>query len=377
MLAAACSGDGDSAAPPPEWVAPDQVGPYGIGVDTLEFVDARGKELVAEVWYPAAVEEGDEPDPYTEITITKDAYREAPPDLRGAPYPLLAFSHGYAGIRYQSVFLTERLASHGYVVVAVDHPHNTLLDIDEDATVQVLLERPDDVRASVDELLLQAASGHERLGGMVGTGLAGQAGAGGYGIIGHSFGAFTAMVLGGGILDYQGVLDHCASSSAFVCGYLEKDFDPAVAEQHGAADERVLATVPMSPGVWYAFGGQAEGLQSVRQPMVLGGDKDNVLDYATEIRPCFEGMGLPKAMGTLADAGHYAFSDVCDIAAFMFDDCDEEEGGWISMERAHEITNTLVTAFVDLHVAGEERAAEWLDASYLDGIPELSWEVEE
>ena len=43
---------------------PSVVGPYPVGVTTMRFVDARGKDLVAEVWYPAVVEDGDEPDPY-------------------------------------------------------------------------------------------------------------------------------------------------------------------------------------------------------------------------------------------------------------------------------------------------------------------------
>ena len=45
------------------------------------------------------------------------------------PYPLVVFSHGAYGVRFQSVFFTAYLASHGYVVVAPDHPDNCLFDL--------------------------------------------------------------------------------------------------------------------------------------------------------------------------------------------------------------------------------------------------------
>ena len=46
--------------------------------------------------------------------------------MRGVPvapgrYPMVVFSHGYAGFRDQSTFLTARLASWGFVVAAPDH----------------------------------------------------------------------------------------------------------------------------------------------------------------------------------------------------------------------------------------------------------------
>jgi predicted dienelactone hydrolase len=46
-----------------------------------------------------------------------------PPDFQTAegPWPLVVFSHGYGGCAVQSVFLTQYLADHGYIVAAPDH----------------------------------------------------------------------------------------------------------------------------------------------------------------------------------------------------------------------------------------------------------------
>ncbi|GAC1658462.1 MAG: hypothetical protein NVS9B15_20210 [Acidobacteriaceae bacterium] len=43
------------------------------------------------------------------------------PDDEHGPFPLIVFSHSTGGGRRQSTFLCEHLASHGYVVAALDH----------------------------------------------------------------------------------------------------------------------------------------------------------------------------------------------------------------------------------------------------------------
>ena len=49
------------------------------------------------------------------------SFREALLDP-SSKYPLVIFSHGLAGTRFQNVPLCEEIASFGYVVVAIDHP---------------------------------------------------------------------------------------------------------------------------------------------------------------------------------------------------------------------------------------------------------------
>lgn len=351
---------------PPPWSPPDEAGPYAAGVTTLEFTDPRGKDLVVEVWYPAAPEEGDQPDPYPEIVIVGEAFREAPPDPRGAPYPLVAFSHGYSAIRYQSVFLTEYLAQHGFVVVSPDHVHNTMLDLDEDLTGLVMLERPDDIRYSVDEALSVSAGDDPLLGGMIRGDT--------YAMTGHSFGAVTTQTVAGGRLDWLGFQAWCEENGSWVCGLME-GVDPATFDQYGTDDPRAVVAMPMAPGAWFAYEDQGGGLAGVRQPLVWGGTRDDVLDYDEEIRPCYEHMAPPKRMATLAEAGHYAFSDICRIASFLFDDCDPALG-FLDMERAHAIIRPIALAYLGVAFLDDDRYAPWLEADSLGGIPELTWESE-
>ena len=59
-------------------------------------------------------------------------YYPAVPEGEAAEFPLVVFSHGAFGY-YQSNFSTyEELASHGYVVAALEHPHQSLFTHDTD-----------------------------------------------------------------------------------------------------------------------------------------------------------------------------------------------------------------------------------------------------
>jgi dienelactone hydrolase len=53
-------------------------------------------------------------------TLATDAYTGVPISRRG-PFPVVLFSHGFGGYPEQSSFLTDHLATWGFVVVAPDH----------------------------------------------------------------------------------------------------------------------------------------------------------------------------------------------------------------------------------------------------------------
>lgn len=114
-------------------------GPFPAGVRTILATDeARGaRSLPIEAWYPATgAHDGQDVDAamrdrYELLPgfppVDQEAVREAAP--RAGRYPLVAFSHGFGGHRRQTTFLCSHLASHGYVVAAVDHTGNTIVDM--------------------------------------------------------------------------------------------------------------------------------------------------------------------------------------------------------------------------------------------------------
>lgn len=367
VLAGACapSGapDGDTdhgvVEPAPEAAPPDMRGPYQVGVLTLRVPRDELTDLVVEVWYPARPADGDTTDRYTESFIGIDgaAYRDAPVDLRGAPYPVAAFSHGFGGIRFQSSFLTEFLASHGFVVVAPDHAGSTMVDLDPDATAAVAVRRPRDVSDAVDAVRDGLAGGVE-------------VDAGQFAVLGHSFGAWTALAVGGGILDGAAFEEVCANDGPTACNFFAgQHFDAADAARYATPDPRATVTVALAPGAWYAYSPDGSGLAGVRAPLVLGGTRDSDMPYESEAVPTYRALGAPKSFGSLVGAGHWGFSDMCQLLPVS--DCAGTAGGYMDPARTRELVDTLVLAHVRLNLLGREE-----DRAWLTGADDLLWEQE-
>jgi predicted dienelactone hydrolase len=127
-------------------------GPLAVGVATSVAADSgRGLLFPVELWYPAGA--GPRPGPRPA--------RDAP--ARPGRYPLVVFSHHSGGHRQASSFLCTHLASHGYVVAAMDHSEVVSPELDgregetaaeRSARVAAMIAgRVPDVRFLLDHLL--------------------------------------------------------------------------------------------------------------------------------------------------------------------------------------------------------------------------------
>jgi predicted dienelactone hydrolase len=126
-------------------VLPQATGAYAVGVTQRLLTDsARDRSLMATLWYPAAQAGAPSaliPNPdETAIAvsdffalpavllqhiryITLPATENAPLLASDTPFPVLVFSHGLGGLRSQAASLLQNFASHGYVVLAIDHTY--------------------------------------------------------------------------------------------------------------------------------------------------------------------------------------------------------------------------------------------------------------
>jgi len=59
--------------------------------------------------------------------IATNSRWNAPVAAHGAPFPVILFNHGWGSRRTNDTFLTEELASQGYVVASIDHTYNASL----------------------------------------------------------------------------------------------------------------------------------------------------------------------------------------------------------------------------------------------------------
>ena len=167
-------------------------------------------------------------------------------------------------------------------------------------------------------------------------------------------------------MDYNGLVSFCSEHpNERACQYLE-GLDLEDVENHGTADDRVIAVVPMSPGLWYTFGAEGDGLSYVDNSLSIAGTADSVLGYDSEALPTFQQTGSPKYLATFENTGHYGFTNICDLIPIFTDECTEE--GWADIMEVQEKSNILVTAFVDHHLKGEALRTElspefWLSDS--------------
>lgn len=361
LLAAAGCGDAATVEPPVLEPAlpgadPAGLGPYRIGVTTFETTDGEegGRTFSVEVWYPTsavdmpvasyAVTAGEFV--LVELDSPHQAARDAPVDHRGAPHPVVIFSHGSQGMRIQSVYLTEYLASHGFVVAAPDHVGNTFTQGGA-TTLESARVRPIDVTRTLDALLARSDGWPDEL-------LAFSADPDRVGVAGHSFGGFTAFRSAGATIDVAlGDAVCAADPEQFFCdGWPPEREIPA-----SALDPRFLAALPQAPGGAAVF--QGEGYHDIAIPvMIQAGTTDRTTPFEAEAVLPFDQLKSEAYLLGIEDAGHFTFSDLCTLVEEIGLSIEQIEDGCaddnIPFAEAHRIINRSATSFFKVFVARDD-----------------------
>jgi predicted dienelactone hydrolase len=129
----------------PMFSLPKPTGPYPVGTRIIYLKDpgriedhgshpGTPRELMVQIWYPATPSKNHlaayQREPETTLATSyrsalwTNSRIDAPIASSDGPFPVLLFNHRWEGVRTQDTFLTEELASHGYVVAAIDHTYN-------------------------------------------------------------------------------------------------------------------------------------------------------------------------------------------------------------------------------------------------------------
>lgn len=340
--------DEDDSPPPPG--APEERGPYSVGVTSVS-VQSQGREIPVEIWYPAA--DGGSAAEYALMVGVLElarfdsplaARRDASLDDRGAPYPTVVFSHGSGGTRIQSIYLTEYLATHGFVVVAPDHVGNTVAEVINKAnslpTAEAARVRPEDVSTALDAALevpsLSGGLDESRVG-----------------VAGHSFGGFTSLRIAGATIDTAAVLAACAEDGGLVCSGWDKVNMP-----DSQRDARFSAALAQAPGgAQSIFAGEGDGFSAVQAAvMIQGGTSDELTPFQPEQQAPYDALPSPASLVAIDQAGHFTFSNMCELVELLglsdpsFDDgCGPANIPW---QDAHPLIVAYSTAFFQTTLLG-------------------------
>ncbi len=282
-------------------------GNYSVGVRTLTLVNKSqidilnskngadtlyDRPLTVEIWYPAIIPIGkvvlatyhdtygsstDSLRPLTYFTFEGRALRNATPDKIASPYPLVIVSHGYPGSRVLLSYLTENLASKGYVVAAIDHTEST--HGDTKGFQSTLLNRAKDILFVLNQMGMSGKSNSENF-------LEGLVNADNTALIGYSMGGYGVLNAAG-----AGYSEKLKDFFATMTGG-SKAIDARVAGNPGfisSIDQRIKAVVAFAPwgmqrGVW-----DKEGLKGLKVPtFFVAGSNDDVSGYEDGTKAIYE-----------------------------------------------------------------------------------------
>jgi predicted dienelactone hydrolase len=314
------------------------LGDAAVGVTTLELADAArsDRRIPVDLWYPAAVPAGAMPETYrgsltaeppappTSFTRPGIAVRDA--QRAAGAFPLVVVSHGYDNASVLFSWLTENLASKGYVVAAIRHADPPITD--RARFPEAVLNRPLDVTFVAQAL--QRSLGGEGLVDPARTAL-----------IGYSMGGY-------GVLSVTGA-----------------------ARNDALRVPGLRALVTLAPAGASFAGWGADGLAALTVPMLfIAGDRDHTVDYQSGARTFFDqAVNSNRYLLTYRGGGHrIGLGPAPGEMRHRLWDLDWFEDPVWSARRIVGINLHFITAFLDRYVKDDASRA-----AYLDGlVPESS-----
>ncbi|GFD90422.1 hypothetical protein KUL152_26480 [Tenacibaculum sp. KUL152] len=351
-------------------------GAYNVGVKTVEatypqlvpdFVKGQAeRSLMLEVWYPtkeetALTQYSDETRSGITFEVQANAYRDVAIAKTDTKYPVIVISHGYTGYRTLMHYLGEHLASHGYVVAAIDHTDSTNKDVNfaespYSGFPSTLLNRAKD-----QVFTLNAITEHPFFKGSVDSEKAG--------VIGYSMGGYGAVSTVGG----------CYAFNDTTAATFTGTQDPAAVQLVKQALNTCAGGKESSDAVlpsWKAalalapWGGQhqlfdVQSLNDIKVPVLyVAGDNDDISGY-DGIRWLFDNTGNSHTkLLTVKNARHNvaphpapkeAYGSEFDLGSYI-------EPAW-EVQKLNAINEHFALALMNCHVKQMPDYCEFLNVS--------------
>ena len=238
---------------------------FPVGIRELDYVDSHegGRHLTLRVFYPAAIRERFATPFVLPFFAKLNLYKDAEA-ANGEKRPLVVFSHGRGSNGLYYTWFAEFLASHGYIVAALNHYRANTYDSTIAYLANKLWQRP--ARRRPQHQLPAERSGPGQVDRR-----------GPDGVAGHSQGGFTALWVGGARVNPEKYLAFQRGwrNNPMVPEYLRNELPLDARPALDVHDPRVKAVLAMAPGIVQAFGMDEAGLRqlAVRHPGAAQGQR--------------------------------------------------------------------------------------------------------
>jgi predicted dienelactone hydrolase len=203
--------------------------------------------------------------------------------------PVVIISHGVGDNRRTFAYLGEHLASHGFAVAVLEHPASNTQQLEnllqgaarELVETKEFVDRPLDVSFVLDELtrLNQSSSELQKPLNLEQIG-----------ILGHSFGGYTAFALGGAKFNFAQLKQECradnfnlnAANPSLLLQCLALELPQK--DKYNLQDKRIRAVFAMNPAISGIF--TETGIAEVQVPVMLFGGSDDAVTPALVEQIC-------------------------------------------------------------------------------------------
>ena len=298
----------------------------------------------------------------TPRTFPVDIYQ--PRTLSQAKVPVVVISHGVGSDRSTFRYLATHLASHGFAVFVPEHPGSSAKQItsllrgiaQEVAEPSEFVDRPLDIR-----YLLNTFSKDNRYQNLDFKRV---------GVVGQSFGGYTALTLAGASLNFDNLAKECTEerllntfnvSLTLQCRATQ--LDP---RNYELADPRIAATIAINP-LSSAVHGQAS-IEQIKTPtMIVSGGSDTVAPAVAEQIVPFTWLTMRDRYLVMIDQGsHFSFLEEPSPGSDSIPVPPEIVGP--SPAQARRYMSSIGLAFFRTHLADQLVFKSFLTASYAKSI---------
>jgi predicted dienelactone hydrolase len=223
--------------------------------------------------------------------------------------PVIVFSHGFGSVRTDLRYLAEHLASHGYVVAALEHPGSNetsskVVSKGKNRLVapQEFLDRPRDISFILDELAQLNQTANNPLQGKLATN--------NVMVVGYSFGGGTALALAGGELQIENLKQSCQRKlgKTNLSESLQCAAQALPEKTYQLRDARIKQAIALNPTTSLMFG--ETGLTKVQIPtLILSSSADKITPALTEQVMGFAKIPSPKWLVGVVGGSHLSVID--------------------------------------------------------------------